>query len=150
MLKLSKKTDYAINLLTHLGGATLPVSAHEVSKAYSLPHPMVANILKQLVSFGLVLSSRGQRGGYLLAKSPEEIKLSEIIQATDDVFKLVECCNDNYTCKIHHQCPTRNPLIGLHSKIKKFFDETTLYSIIEETNLNSFLIEPNYETANLS
>ena len=128
MLKLAKKTDYAIILLSHLGAATLPVSANAVSKAYSLPYPMVANILKQLVSYGLVLSVRGQHGGYLLAKSPEEIKLSEIIEATDNVFKLVECCNNDYTCKIHHQCPTRNPLICLHLKIKKFFEETTFSS----------------------
>ena len=150
MLKLSKKTDYAIILLTHLGGSKIPVSAQEISTIYTLPYPMVANILKELVSSGLISSARGQRGGYMLARSAEKIKLSEIIEATDNVFKLVECCNDDYTCKIHQQCPTRNPLIGLHTKIKQFFDETTLSSIIEETNLNSNLMESNYEIANLS
>ena len=150
MLRLSKKTDYAIVLLTHLGGSKIPVSAQEVSTVYSLPYPMVANILKQLVSEGLILSARGQRGGYLLARSADKIKLSEIIKATDSVFKLVECCNDDYTCKIHHQCPTRNPMLGLHTKIKQFFDETSLYSIIKETNLNSYTMESNYEIANLS
>jgi len=150
MLKLSKKTDYAIILLTHLGGSKIPVSAQEISTIYTLPYPMVANILKELVSSGLISSARGQRGGYMLARSAEKIKLSEIIEATDNVFKLVECCNDDYTCKIHQQCPTRNPLIGLHTKIKQFFDETTLSSIIEETNLNSYLMESNYEIANLS
>jgi len=150
MLKLSKKTDYAIILLTHLGGEKIPVSAQEISIVYTLPYPMVANILKVLVSSGLISSVRGQRGGYLLARSAESIKLSEIIQATDNVFKLVECCNDDYTCKIHKLCPTRNPLIGLHTKIQQFFDETTLSSIIEETNLNSNLMESNYEIANLS
>ena len=149
MLKLSKKTDYAILLLSHLDSAKLPVSAQEVSSVYSLPYPMIANILKQLVSSGLVSSSRGQRGGYLLARSSEEINISEIIKATDNVFKLVECCNDNYTCKIHHVCPTKDPLIGLHNKIKKFFDETTLYSIIEETNLNTYSTGKSYEIANL-
>ena len=50
MLKLSKKTDYAIILLTHLGEEEDPVSAQEVATHYKLPYPMVANILKQLVS----------------------------------------------------------------------------------------------------
>ena len=150
MLRLSKKTDYAIILLSHLGGAEMPVSAQEVSKFYSLPYPMIANIFKQLVSSGLVSSARGQRGGYLLSREAKKIKLSEIIQATDSVFKLVECCNDEYTCKVHNQCPTRDPLLGLHSKIKQFFDETTLLSIIEETNLNKYLKESNHEIANLS
>ena len=150
MLKLSKKTDYAIILLSHLGGVSLPASAQEVSSAYTLPYPMVANILKQLVSSGLVSSARGQRGGYFLAKPSKEIKLLDIIEATDNEFKLVECCNESYTCKIHDQCPTRNPLLGLHLKIKQFFEETTLHSIIEETNLNTYLMRSNYEIANLS
>ena len=149
MLRLSKKTDYAIILLTHLGGAKLPVSAQEVSTVYLLPYPMVANILKMLVSSGLVLSARGQRGGYLLARSAEKITLSEIIQATDNIFKLVDCCDNGCSCKIHLQCPTKAPLFGLHTKIKKFFEETTLFSIIQETNLNSNLTKSDYEIANI-
>ena len=41
-------------------------------------------------------------------------------------------------------------MLGLHTKIKQFFDETSLYSIIKETNLNSYTMESNYEIANLS
>tara|TARA_Y100001970_G_scaffold294006_1_gene445738 strand:+ start:5010 stop:5462 length:453 start_codon:yes stop_codon:yes gene_type:complete len=150
MLRLSKKTDYAIILLTHLGGAKIPVSAQEVANVYSLPYPMVANILKKLVRSGLIASSRGQKGGYSLAKSSEKIKLSEIIEATDRPFKLVECSRDECTCKVHLKCPTRMPLLGLHFKIQRFFDETTLFSIIKETKFNSSLMESNYEITNLS
>ena len=150
MLRLSKKTDYAIILLTHLGGANNPVSAQEISNSYSLPYPMIANILKNLVSSGLIVSSRGQRGGYMLSRSAENINLSEIINATDSPFKLVECCKDEYTCKVHNQCPTKTPLLVLHSKIRQFFEETTLFSIIKQTNLNSFFTESNYEITDLS
>ena len=150
MLRLSKKTDYAIILLTHLGGANNPVSAQEISNSYSLPYPMIANILKNLVSSGLIVSSRGHRGGYMLSRPPENINLSEIINATDNPFKLVECCKDEYTCKVHDQCPTKTPLLVLHSKIQQFFEETTLFSIIKQTNLNSFFTESNYEITDLS
>ncbi len=150
MLRLSKKTDYAIILLTHLGGTNEPVSAQEISKSYSLPHPMIANILKNLVSSGLIVSSRGKLGGYMLSRSAENINLSEIINATDNPFKLVECCKDEYTCKVHNQCPTKTPLLFLHSKIQKFLEETTLFSIIKQTNLNYFFTESNYEITDLS
>ena len=86
VLKLSKKTDYAIILLTHLGEVNSPVSAHKVSEYYQLPYPMVANILKLLVSSGLIKSTRGQRGGYVLARPAENIILSEIIKVTDNPF----------------------------------------------------------------
>ena len=96
-----------------------------------------ANILKNLVSSGLIVSSRGQRGGYMLSRSAENINLSEIINATDNPFKLVECCKDEYTCKVHNQCPTKTPLLVLHSKIQQFFEETTLNNL--EQNLHLYL-----------
>ena len=101
MLKLSKKTDYAIILLTHLGEVNAPVSAQKVAEHYQLPYPMVANILKLLVSAGLIKSTRGQRGGYVLARPAENIILSEIIQVTDNPFTLVECIHDEDLCKVH-------------------------------------------------
>ncbi|MEE2599463.1 MAG: Rrf2 family transcriptional regulator, partial [SAR324 cluster bacterium] len=94
MLKLSKKTDYAIILLAHLGRQIDPVSAQEVASIYKLPYPMVANILKQLVSSGLIKSTRGQNGGYVLRRSADDINLSEIIRITESTFELVECVHE--------------------------------------------------------
>ena len=151
MLKLSKKTDYAIILLTHLGEQESPVSAQEVATFYKLPYPMVANIPKQLVSSGLIKSNRGQHGGYVLARSAHEIKLSEIIEVTDSPFSLVECAHDEDLCEIHQCCPTHRPLVALHQKIQKFFEDTTLAAIISDAQLHNMLIEDSsYEIAHLS
>ena len=57
--EIIKKTDYAIILLTHFGEVNAPVSAQKVAEHYQLPYPMVANILKLLVSSGLIKSTRG-------------------------------------------------------------------------------------------
>ena len=141
MLKLSKKTDYAIILLTHLGKVNDPVSAQKVAEHYQLPYPMVANILKLLVSAGLIKSSRGQRGGYVLARPAENIILSEIIEVTDKPFALVECVHDEDLCKVHRCCPSQRPLIALHNKIQQFIEETTLALIIKDAQI----INPNFE-----
>ncbi len=151
MLRLSKKTDYAIILLTHLGEAQVAVSAQEMATHYQLPYPMVANILKQLVSSGLIESTRGQRGGYFLARPAAKINLSEIIRVTDGLFNLVECAHDQGLCKVHQSCPTRRPLVALHCKIQQFVEETTLSGIIADAQLHNMLIEDSsYETAHLS
>ena len=150
MLRISKKTDYAIILLTHLGEAVHHVSAQKVAKHYKLPYSMVANILKQLVSSGLIKSNRGQHGGYVLAVSAHEIKLSEIIEVTDSPFSLVECAHDEDLCVVHQCCPTQRPLVALHQKIQKFFEDTTLAAIITDAQLHNMLIEDySYETAHL-
>ena len=151
MLRLSKKTDYAIILLTHLGEVGNHVSAQKVAAHYQLPYPMVANILKQLVSSGLIESTRGQRGGYVLARPADEIKLSEIIEVIDSPFSLVECAHDEDLCKIYQCCPTQRPLIALHNKIQQFFEETSLAAIISDSQLHNMLVEDSsHETANLS
>ena len=151
MLKLSKKTDYAIILLAHLGEEKFPVSAQEVATHYKLPYPMVANILKQLVSSGLIESTRGKHGGYVLAKPTNEINLAEIIMVTDSPFNLVECVHDEDNCKVHQYCPTRRPLLALHKKIQQFVEETTLAAIISDSKpINLTLKESSYETAYLS
>ena len=151
MLKLSKKTDYAIILLTHLGEEKFPVSAQEVATHYKLPYPMVANILKQLVSSGLIESTRGKHGGYVLARPADEINLAEIIMVTDSPFNLVECVHDEDNCKVHQSCPTRGPLLALHHKIQQFVEETTLAAIIRDSKpINLTLKESSYETAYLS
>ena len=150
MLKLSKKTDYAIILLTHLGEVNTPVSAKKVAEHYQLPYPMVANILKLLVSSGLINSTRGQGGGYVLARPAENIILSEIIQVTDTPFTLVECVHDEALCNVQECCPTKSTLIALHKKIQQFIEETTLATIIKDAKIiNPNFEDSEYEIANL-
>jgi Rrf2 family protein len=151
MLKLSKKTDYAIILLFHLGDVRYPSSAKEMAENYKLPQPMVANILKQLVEKGLIYSVRGQLGGYVLAKSADNITLYDIINVTDNPFNLVECAHDEELCKVHECCPTRQPLVALHQSIQMFLEQTTLSSIMKESYFkNQKVSKRHYETSNLS
>lgn len=129
MLRLSKKTDYGIILLSHLGEVEAPVSAQEMASNYQLPQPMVANILKQLASAGLVESKRGQRGGYCLSRPTTEINLAEIVQIMDGPFKLVECVQGG--CKVNNCCPTQGPLTTVHMKLEEFMSSITLDEIIK-------------------
>ncbi|GIS36907.1 MAG: hypothetical protein Ct9H90mP8_3270 [Pseudomonadota bacterium] len=120
MLKLSKKKDYAIILLCHLG-MWMHRERQEIAGNYQLPQPMVANILKQLGAAGLIQSVRGQNGGYVLARNAESISLSDIISVTDNPFNLVECAHDEELCKVHQCCPTRQPLVGFSSQYSTFY-----------------------------
>lgn len=149
MLRLSKKTDYAIILLCHLANNPEPVSAQGIACEYHLPQPMVANILKQLSSSGLVQSRRGQQGGYILLKAPETITIAEIIRITDTTFNLVECVDSAAGCKITQWCPTRSPLISLHERIETFMESLTLGHVINDPKYNTERRDSN-ETAYLS
>ena len=130
MFQLSKKVDYAIILLAHLGRRATPASAQEIAGLYQLPQPMVANILKQLSATKLIESKRGQTGGYTLTRAPEEITLAEIIELMDGEFTLVACVHGDENCKVSQCCPTQDPLQALHFKIQGFMKSVTLATII--------------------
>ncbi len=150
LLRLSKKTDYAIILLSHLAVNSDPVSAQELASAYHLPQPMVANILKLLASSGVIESKRGQQGGYSLVQNPEDLSMAEIIRVTDTSFNLVECAHEeDCACKISQWCPTQEPLIALHKKIESFMASLTLSEVTNHPQFKSYR-RTHDETAHLS
>ena len=86
----------------------------------------------------LVLSSRGPKGGYILSRSPNEIKLSTIIEAVDEKIKTVKCkksskkgCNGKAV-----KCITHNLWDDLETHINNFFEKNTLWDIVYRVNNN--------------
>ena len=70
-----------LSLALHAGG--VPTSVRDVAERTGLPQPYLEQILLALKGAGLVRSKRGVGGGYVLARDPEEITLSEIVSAVD-------------------------------------------------------------------
>ncbi len=94
MLRLNKRVDYAILILTLLAREEQgPLSAGEISKQFRISRNMVSNILKDLAKGGLVRSMRGAQGGYALTRSPGEISLTHVLEALEGPFALLDCCN---------------------------------------------------------
>ncbi|MEK9637503.1 MAG: Rrf2 family transcriptional regulator, partial [Acidimicrobiaceae bacterium] len=84
-MRVSTRGDYAARALLSLAlhSETSPTSVREIAERTVLPQPYLEQILLALKGAGLVRSKRGVGGGYVLARDPEDIKLSEIIRAVD-------------------------------------------------------------------
>ena len=111
MVRMSKLTDYAIVLLTLLAteeGAA-PHNAREVAARAHLPFPVVSKILKALARAGLLVSHRGAKGGYALARPPEEISVAEAIRAMEGPIALIECAAGPGHCQQEATCEIRSP-----------------------------------------
>lgn len=85
-VRVSTRGDYACRALLSLSlhaetGA--PTSVRDIAERTGLPQPYLEQILLALKGAGLVRSKRGVGGGYVLAKEPAQIKLSDIISAVD-------------------------------------------------------------------
>ncbi|MEQ8716056.1 MAG: Rrf2 family transcriptional regulator [Acidimicrobiales bacterium] len=85
-MKVSTRGDYASRALLSLAlrhGDGTPTSVRDIAERTGLPQPYLEQILLALKGAGLVRSKRGVGGGYLLARPPDEIRLSEIVSAVD-------------------------------------------------------------------
>jgi len=133
-MKLTSKGRSAVMAMADLAkiNTSKPISLHEISVRQGISISFLEQIFLKLKKNNLVRSSRGPRGGYCLAKSPQEIKLSSIIKAVDEKVKTVGCkkeskkgCNGKSI-----KCITHNLWDELENHINSFFEKNTLSDII--------------------
>jgi Rrf2 family protein len=82
-MRLPTKTGYAIRALFHMAfyGRGERVQAKEIAERQRIPLRYLEEVLQDLRRAGLVMASRGPRGGYLLARLPETISVGDIMRA---------------------------------------------------------------------
>ena len=108
MLRLSKLADYAVVVLVRLSRGEVVQTAPGIAAATGVPEPTVAKVLKVLSGAGLVVSRRGARGGYRLARPLRDISVAEAITAIDGPIALTACvegsgcgCEATASCPVH-------------------------------------------------
>ena len=120
MLRLSKKSDYALIAMKHL--ATRPdggvsSSAREISETYSIPLELLAKVLQRLVRARLLVSVQGTRGGYRLGRNAHQISVADVIEAVDGPVTVTACSTDDHNCDQYHKCSIRDPLWKIKNRI---------------------------------
>ena len=110
MIRLSRLTDYGIVLMAHLADAGEgPHTARDLAEQTQLPLPAVSKLLKSLAREGLLVSSRGAKGGYQLARPAEKITVPEMIAALEGPIALTDCNLHEGACSQEPRCHVRTP-----------------------------------------
>ncbi len=133
-MKLSSKGRYAVQALADLAKNNLnkPTNLSEISLRQGISVSFLEQIFLKLKKNDLVKSSRGPSGGYILAKLPEEINLSSIIEAVDEKVKTLGCKKESKRgCHGKSvKCITHDLWDDLETHINNFFKKNTLKDII--------------------
>ena len=133
-MKLTSKGRYAVMAMADLAKNNVkePVSLSEISLRQGISLSFLEQLFLRLKNNNLVRSARGPQGGYVLSKSPEEIKLSSIIHAVDEKIKTVKCKkNSKKGCNGKSiKCITHNLWDDLEHHINNFFEQNTLRDIL--------------------
>ncbi len=140
MLKVNKKTEYALIALKHMAIKNNDelTSAREVSDIYKVPFDTTAKIMQALANKGLLNSNQGVKGGYTLKQSLKDINfvdLTEIVEKKNFDFT---CEGPSGLCNLYAQCNIKSPLQSINYKVKEFFQNISLYELLQiEQDSNS-------------
>ena len=139
-MKLTSKGRYAVMAMADLANAKDKQTTNltEISLRQGISISFLEQIFFKLKKNNLVRSSRGPTGGYSLARSPEEIKLSSIIDAVDEKVKTVGCKKESKKgCTGKSiKCITHDLWDDLETHINNFFEKNTLKDIIYRVSKN--------------
>ena len=157
MFRLSKTTDYGIVLMAQLAneahaagssaretasvGSNPPgdaaparresLNARELAECSDLPVPMVSKILKALAKEGLLVSQRGAKGGYSLARAPEDLPVSEMIRVLEGPVALTDCAIGPSLCEHEKMCAVREPWQKISRVVERALADVTLADLIK-------------------
>jgi Rrf2 family protein len=140
-MMFSSKSEYGVRVMVELarrtsGGSV--VSLAEIAERNEMPLAYLEHLVARLRKAGLVDSRRGARGGYLLARPPEEITMAEIIEALEGSIAPIECISlgpdGTIVCSresdAEHACPTKLLWTRVRSSIVRTLMETTLGDLV--------------------
>jgi FeS assembly SUF system regulator len=127
MLRVTKLADYGIVMLTFFAAHPEDTyAARDIANAVTLPLPIASKALKLLSKAGLLVSQRGTKGGYGLARPPEEITVASIIRALEGPLALTQCSDTKRGCGLEPGCPVRTNWHQINQVIHSALEKITL------------------------
>lgn len=115
-------------------------NAKTISKELKVPKEFVAKVLQNLTYSGIVMSKRGKKGGFALKKSPEEIKIIDIVNVFDGTEGFKKCVLGFENCSDEYPCPVHKEWYSLCDRIIDMFSKSSLadFSDITFSKISSF------------
>jgi len=141
MIAFTRKTDYALIALASLAQEARqeppsPLSARAIATRYSVPLPILMNVLKDLTGASLVRSTRGVKGGYVLARAAQLVTVHDVVEAIEGRPSLVMCCDGTEAepcepCGVELRCPVTHAVRRLNERVNLFLRQVTLADLLD-------------------
>ena len=148
MLKLSKKTDYALMALQYMATVqneemnsfNIPrvVNTKEIAEEHLIPLELLAKVLQTLAKYGMIESQNGPKGGYVLAREPRDISIAQVLEAIEGRLGIADCYhekNDQALCEQMEHCTIRTPLLKVQESIMQLLNSMSIEDMMAEPPL---------------
>ena len=139
-MKISTRGRYALRMMLDmvLSDSDKPVRVKEIAERQEISEKYMEQIMPILTKSGYVKSFRGNNGGYMLAKKPEEYTAGEILRAAEGSLAPVGCIEDEpNACGHYEQCRTVKFWEGLWNVIIEYTDRFTLADLMQNGDIEN-------------
>ncbi len=138
-MRVTMKSDYGlramIDLAAHYGQGPVPSSA--IAERQLVPEHFLDQLLITLRRAGLLKSQRGPQGGHMLARPPQQINMSEVIQALEGATAPMECLPNPAVCQLAPGCAIRDVWQEVERFAQQLLASTTLDQLAERHQMAS-------------
>ena len=132
-MKLTMKGDYGLramlDLATYYGQGLIESS--DIANRQYVPEQYLDQILLVLRKEGLVKSVRGPRGGHMLARSPAEITMAQVMQALEGYVPPMECLPNPDFCRLSPGCALRGVWQQIDELTQQILNATTIEALAQ-------------------
>lgn len=130
---VTRETDYAVRTVLYLARQDgRMVSVTEIAHAMHIPKSFLAKLLQRLVRSHILASSRGAKGGFLLARKPSEISLLSIVEAVQEPAGINVCAIDSNRCKLSSSCAVHPVWVDIRKEVEKRLKKETIDKLIKK------------------
>ena len=134
-MKLSTRTRYGMRAIIELAENNRkdPLQLKIIAQRQDISAKYLEQLMVVLKSAGFVRSIRGAKGGYVLAKTPNQIKLSDVFHCLEGPVTTVECVENEDYCRRSLDCVARQVWTQVQEAIEGVLQSITLQDIVDRT-----------------
>jgi len=109
-----------------------PLMTKEIAEKQNLPATYLEQLMLTLRKAGLVVATRGAKGGYVLAKQPQDITLAEIVEALEGPLDIADCADVPNCCLDPNSCALVKVFAEANHALLDVFQSKTLAKLADD------------------
>lgn len=128
---ITKNTDYALKAICRIAGSKEgEMSASRLAAELKVPGPFLRKLLQELKAGGFLEARRGRNGGFKLSIPPEEIHLTDVMEAFQGEFKITSCMSGKRPCPHIRACKLKDEITRIENIIVSEINSVTIVSLM--------------------
>lgn len=135
-MKISTRGRYATRAVMCLASkfGQGPVSLKKISENQDISAKYLENIMRLLAKGGIVRSTKGKKGGFILTRDPSALSVGDVLRIAEGSLAPVACVDNSKVCKRADLCASRDMWIGLGQVMARHLDGVTIARLVQDQN----------------